>query len=322
MAGMPLAFVLVAMAFAVVTGANEGGAIITMGLLLPWLRPLGAIVVIVAGVVGAPLVLGIGVAETLSEDLVAFHPGGDHQALGVALVAAMLVVAALTVLGIPTSLSLALIGGITGSGVGFGLPVSWSVVVTVLVVGVVATLLAGVGGAVVARALRWLPAGRHARRAAHAAMTVGYVAQAVAYGANGGQKMLAVFAIGAGAGAIHSRSALGTLAVIGSCFAVGVALSLRRVAGRLGRDLMVVRPVHAMSAEYASSAAVLSSLSVDMPVSMTQAIGASLVGAGVTDGVRRVRWKAAARLATAWAVTLPCSVFVAVDGALVIRSLS
>jgi PiT family inorganic phosphate transporter len=317
----PVPLILIAITFAVVTGANEGGAIMAMGLRQPALRPVGAIAVLVAGVVFAPVLLGTGVAQTLSGRLVTFESGASRGAFGVGLCAALAVVGVLTVSGIPTSLSLALIGGIAGAGLGYGLPVSWHGMITVLVFGAVAPLIGGVVGGLLTRLMRWMPAGRRLTTVVEWATLGGYLAQALAYGANGGQKMLAVFAVSDSAGHVNIHTGLGKAAFIGGCFAIGTVLSLRRLAGRLSRDLMVVRPVHALSAEFASSAAVLASMAAGMPASMTESIASALVGAGVSQSTRRVRWKAVGRLGVAWLVTLPASVAVAAGASALVHGL-
>ena len=321
-ANTPMGLLLVAIAFAVVTGANDGGAILTMGLRLPLLRPLGAIAVLALGVTLAPLVFGVHVAETLARRLVAFGSSDGRTAFLIGLCAALLVVTALTAQGLPTSLTLAMIGGITGAGLGYGLPVSWPGVATVLAFGAAAPLVGGIGGLALARMLRWLPTGQHVPGAVQWATLSGYALQSLAYGVNDGQKMLAVFAVVGSTTAVHVHADAGTLVATGVSFAIGVMISLRRLAGRLGRDLLVVRPVHALSAELASSAAVFASAAAGMPVSMTQSIAGALVGAGVSESSRRVRWRAVMRLGTAWAVTLPASVLLALGAAAVARELS
>ena len=60
-----------------------------------------------------------------------------------------------------------------------------------------------------------------------------------------------------------------------------------------------------MSAELASSVAVLSTASLGMPVSMTQSVAGGLAGTGASEGGRRVRWQFTVPLMTAWLVTLP-----------------
>ena len=309
-AGVLVAFTAIAVVFAIITGANDGGAILTMGLRIPRLRPIGAIAVLAVGVGVAPVLFGVEVARTFSRRLVAFDGATGRTAFVVGLCAALAVVAVLTARGLPTSLTLALVGGITGAGLGYDLPVSWSSVLSVLAFGIAAPVVGGLLGLGLARLLRLLPAERRLPQVVRAVTVIGYALQALAYGANDGQKMLAVFAVADG-DPFRVRPSAGVLVASGLLFAVGTVISLRRLAGRLGRDLLVVRPVHALSAELGSAGAVLGSAALGMPVSMTQSIAGALVGAGMSESSRRVRWRAVARLGTAWAATLPASVAVA-----------
>ncbi|MBX5447789.1 MAG: inorganic phosphate transporter [Acidothermus cellulolyticus] len=307
---MSAGWLAIAALFAAVTGANDGAAIVASGLRVSLLRPLSALLVVVGGVLTAPLIFGTEVAATLSHRLVAFQTDGGRLAFALALLAALLVVAFLTTTGRPTSLTVALIGGIAGAGLGYGLPVAWGTVGRVLLFGILSPICAGLAGLVLARLLHHVPPLQHMPLVTRAGTALGYVLLALAYGANDGQKMLAVFAIAGNAGgAVHTGGR--TLALIGLCFVAGAALSLPRLASRLGADLLRVRPLHAITAQAASAAAAFGSAVGHAPVSMTQSLTASLVGAGVSEGSRRVRWRAVSRLAMAWVVTLPASIAVA-----------
>lgn len=314
------AWLSIAVLFAIVTGANDGGAVLTMGLRVPMLRPAGAILVLVLGVSIAPVLFGTRVAATMTRRMVAFQAAGGRVAFLIGLCAALVVVASLTWRGLPTSLTLAVIGGIAGGGWGYGIRVAWAGVFAVLGVGMLAPLVGALAGLYLSRAFRWAPTTSTIPAIIRTAMLCGYALQSLAYGANDGQKMIAVFAI-AGVMGGGGASALPAAAVttVGVSFALGVALSLRRLAGRLGRDLLAVRPIHAVSAELASSAAVFVSAAAGMPVSMTQTIAGALVGAGASDSSRRVRWQAVAKLGAAWAITLPTSVLLAASVAVAAR---
>lgn len=85
---------------------------------------------------------------------------------------------------------LALIGGLIGAGLAFGLSVGWQAVIVVLAVGVVAPVCAGLIGRLLARVMRWLPSNRHMASAVRWATLSGFGLQSLAYGANDAQKML------------------------------------------------------------------------------------------------------------------------------------
>lgn len=305
-----LALLGVAAAFALVTGANDGGALLAPGLKLRGLRTLSAIGVLGAFVVVAPLFFGDRVAQMFVSRLVTSEPRGRFPLLlGIAV--AVLVVAALTRAGLPTSLTLAVIGGITGAGLGAGMHVSLPGALTVLGVGMAAPFVGGVLGYALTRLTRALPRRRSASRTITRMHRLAFATQCLAYGVNDGQKMLAVLAIAAGTGSTALRPGTSSLVLLACFFVVGTVLGLPRVAASLGDRLLAVRPVNAVSAEFAGAVSVLGSAAVGVPVSMTQSLAGGLVGSGMSHGQGRIRWQAVRRIGMAWLLTLPASVLIA-----------
>lgn len=310
------ALIGMAASFAVVTGANDGGALLSTGLKLRGIGTFAAIAALAAFVVGAPLLLSSAVAQTFTSRLVA-DDGHGRTALLLGIAAAVVVVTVLTATGRPTSLTLAVIGGITGGGVGYGLPVSFATAATVLAVGLAAPFVGGLIGYLLSRLLVLLPARPAVNNTITRTHRVAFALQCLAYGVNDGQKMLAVLVIAGGAGAFHAG--VGDLLLLAAFFVLGILLGLPRVARSLGDGLFAVRPVHAVSAEFAGAVAVLGSAAVGMPVSMTQSLAGGLVGAGVSHGSGRIRWQGARKIGLAWLVTLPATVLLAAAAAAVAR---
>jgi inorganic phosphate transporter, PiT family len=302
------ALVVVALAFAFVNGVNDGGALLSVGLDVRTLRPLTSLVVLTVAVAVAPVLIGTAVATTLTSRLVRFD-GADGQALLLlAVVAAVVVTWVLAARGLPTSLTLAVVGAIAGAGVGGALPVSWGVVVLVLVLAAVAPL---VGLAMAWSLTRLVGAWRSSQpidRRIQRWHVGAFSLQCLAYGANDGQKMLAVLAVAAGtAGSGQVPVLAWQLAAVSLAFLLGAAVGLPRVAPTLGGGVAAVRPYEAVATELSSATVVLATGALGAPVSMTQAISGGLVGAGVTRGYARVRWGQVLRLGLAWVVTLPAA---------------
>jgi PiT family inorganic phosphate transporter len=299
--------VLAAVAFALVTGANDGATLVAINLPNPAIRPAAAVVILAVAVAVVPLVGGARVAETLARGLVSFEGvGGEGRFLG-AVAAALAVVFVLSRRGLPTSLTLALLGAIVGTGLGLGLAVSWATVVAVVLIGLAAPAVSSIGGLLVARAFGHPPIG-HAWAQLRVLGGVSFMLQSIAYAANDGQKMLAVLAIAFGLGADGRIVVeLGSQLLLGVLFALGTLVGFEQLAGRLGRGLLPVRVLHVVASELASAASVLASAGLGAPVSMTQASTAALVGAGVSETVWRVRWEQAMRIGGAWALTVPAA---------------
>ncbi|GAA3410988.1 hypothetical protein [Streptosporangium vulgare] len=136
--GWTAAFAVVAVLFVLTSGANDGATLIGLGLRFPrspgWAIAGLLVVVLFAG----PYVLGVAVARTFTERLAGLGTSGGAAAFLAGVVTAVIVVAVLTGRGLPTSLTLAVIGGISGAGFGAGLPVSWRNLGAVLAVGAAA----------------------------------------------------------------------------------------------------------------------------------------------------------------------------------------
>lgn len=306
-------------AFAVVSGANDGGALLSPGLKLVSLRVVVAVGLLAVFVGVGPAVFGTQVATTFAVRLVGFSGSEAQSALVTAIVVAVLVVIVLTIIGRPTSLTLAVIGAIAGSGLGHQMPVAWGTTGLVLLVGLLAPLVGGTLAALLFRFIRAVPAGGGVERTLGWWHRLAFCLQGFAYSVNDGQKMLAVFAIATGVTAVPVSAAWWELALISALFTVGVLLGLPRIAGELTTRMLAVRPSHAVSAEFAASGAVLGTAAVGVPVSMTQALAGGLVGVGASRGYGRVRWGAAVRILLAWVITLPASFVLAAAAALVLE---
>ncbi|WP_327590057.1 inorganic phosphate transporter [Nonomuraea sp. NBC_00507] len=305
--------IVVAGLFAVVSGVNDGGALLATGLKLPTVRPATGILALVVMVAVVPLVTHQ-VARTFVTRLASFQEPGGKIATTIAVIAALAVAAVLSAKGRPTSLTLAIVGGLTGAGLGWGLPVSPGWVALVLAFGLAAP---AVGGLLAWVLIRVLVAVATARGLGgwHRA---GFLLQTLAYAANDGQKMLAVFMIALG----FPGAPIAYTSLVAALFALGTLYGLPKAGRTLSREIIVFRPTHGVAAELAAGVAVIGCAAVGMPVSMTQAVAGGLVGAGIAQGGGRVRWYAAVKIGTAWMLTLPASALLGGVGAFVVKGMT
>ncbi|WP_030914920.1 inorganic phosphate transporter [Streptosporangium amethystogenes] len=311
--GWTPAFAAMAILFVLVSGANDGATLLGLGLRFPRSPGWAIAALLMVALFAGPYVLGVSVARTFTERLAGLGTSGGATAFLAGVVTAVIVVAVLTGRGLPTSLTLAVIGGISGAGLGAGLPVSWRSLGTVLAVGAGAPLVGLVLGYLLGTLSRRVPSYHRMPRLVLSAHLLAYTAQCVAYAVNDGQKMIAVVSVALNVG----RDGLGGvgpievppvwMAVLVALFIAGSLTSLTRVGERLGRGLVITRPLHIVSAETAATGAVLGSSALGSPVSMTQSITAGVVGVAASEGARRVRWQSVVNMGTAWLVTLPSS---------------
>lgn len=322
---MKAAALAVACLFALVAGSNDGATLLTTGLGVEGFRPFSAIgLLLVAIVLGPAVLLPTSVATTLAHQLVPFSA---HSAAGGALVStagALVVVFCLARSGLPTSLTVALLGALAGAGLAAGTGVDWFTLGRVLAVGLAAPALCALvafGAArYLLRALSWpLPGRRNVDARLRHWHLATYSLQCLAYSANGGQKMLAVFALALGSTTGDVRDPLWQALSLAALFGAGLLVSFRKVAANLGRSVLTLRLRHAFVAEACCSVAVLAAGFTGTPLTLSQCLAGALVGAGSSESARRVRWAQASKVASAWAFTFPAALGLGYVGGLLLR---
>lgn len=218
-------------------------------------------------------------------------------------------------LGIPSSSSHALIGGIVGATIAaVGLRgVIWSGVVSkVIVPAVVAALLATLVGAVgtwlVYRTTRGV-AEKRTERGFRRGQIGSASLVSLAHGTNDAQKTMGVIFLALMSyGAVSTTASVPPLWVIVSCavaMAAGTYLGGWRIIRTLGKGLVEIKPPQGMAAESSSAAVILLSAHFGYSLSTTQVATGSVLGSGVGKPGAEVRWGVAGRMVVAWLVTLP-----------------
>lgn len=218
-------------------------------------------------------------------------------------------------LGIPSSSSHALIGGIVGATIAaVGLRgVIWSGVVSkVIVPAVVAALLATLVGAVgtwlVYRTTRGV-AEKRTERGFRRGQIGSASLVSLAHGTNDAQKTMSVIFLALMSyGAVSTTASVPPLWVIVSCavaMAAGTYLGGWRIIRTLGKGLVEIKPPQGMAAESSSAAVILLSAHFGYALSTTQVATGSVLGSGVGKPGAEVRWGVAGRMVVAWLVTLP-----------------
>ncbi|KFL41632.1 inorganic phosphate transporter [Mycobacterium tuberculosis] len=218
-------------------------------------------------------------------------------------------------LGIPSSSSHALIGGIVGATIAaVGLRgVIWSGVVSkVIVPAVVAALLATLVGAVgtwlVYRTTRGV-AEKRTERGFRRGQIGSASLVSLAHGTNDAQKTMGVIFLALMSyGAVSTTGSVPPLWVIVSCavaMAAGTYLGGWRIIRTLGKGLVEIKPPQGMAAESSSAAVILLSAHFGYALSTTQVATGSVLGSGVGKPGAEVRWGVAGRMVVAWLVTLP-----------------
>lgn len=264
------------------------------------------------------LFFGLHVATTVGKGIV--DPAVvDEWLVFAALVGAILWVDVCTRVGLPISVSHALVGGLAGAALSKVGPAALIASgITKVAVFIVLSPLAGMAGSILlAIAVAWAfcraSPGR-VDRVFRVGQLVSSAWFSLSHGANDAQKTMGLIAV-----LLYSTGHLGPefhvpLWVVISChaaIAAGTAVGGWRVIRTMGMRLTKLQPVGGFCAETSAALTLLGTALGGIPVSTTHTITGSIMGVGAVRKLSAVRWGVAGRIVWAWILTLPASGLVA-----------
>jgi PiT family inorganic phosphate transporter len=220
-----------------------------------------------------------------------------------------------THVGIPISVSHALVGGLVGTAiVKSGVKaLIMSGIVKVFLFIFIAPLLGLVLGYLIMVAVYWICRKQHPQvvdRWFRRLQLVSAAFYSLGHGTNDAQKTMGIISMLLFSTGLLGKTFYVPLWVIISCYfaiAMGTLAGGWRVIRTLGMKIIKLRPVHGFSAETAAAISILFSSTLGMPVSTTHTITGSIVGVGITSKFKAVRWGLAYRIVWAWGLTIPGS---------------
>jgi PiT family inorganic phosphate transporter len=218
-------------------------------------------------------------------------------------------------LGIPSSSSHALVGGLVGAGIAKAGPpaIVWhgiSVIgiaivlsplagfaVALLLVAAVAWMSVRASPFAVDRRFRWLQIGSSALLS-------------LSHGGNDAQKTMGVIAV-----LLYSQGALGgrfhvPLWVVLSCQAAmagGTMIGGWRIVRTVGSRITQLRPTQGFCAEAGGACALFTATFLGVPVSTTHTVTGAVMGVGAARSISAVRWGVARGIVIAWVITMPAA---------------
>ncbi len=309
--------VITALAFDFTNGFHDTGNAMATSIATGALGPRTAVAI--SGVLNfAGAFLSLAVAATIASGLVA--TGKVTLTVVAAGLAGGIIWNLLTwLLGIPSSSSHALIGGVIGSTMAAagGSAVLWHGLVSKVVLPavfspIIAGLVAACGTWLLYRITRSLTDGarRHGFR-------IGQIGSAcvvsLAHGTNDAQKTMGVITLALIANGTLDKGSNAPVWVITCCalaISAGTYIGGWRVIRTLGKGLVEIESPQGMAAESASAAVILLSSTFGYSLSTTHVATGSIIGTGLGKKGAEVRWNVAGRMATAWVFTLPSAAIV------------
>ncbi len=223
-------------------------------------------------------------------------------------------------LGIPSSSSHALVGGIVGAGVakaGFS-AIVWGGLSKTLVAIVLSPVTGFVLGILLVVLVSWLFLRANPARTDGLFRKLQLVSSAlysIGHGSNDAQKTAGIIAVLLYANGYYTEFTVPAWVVL-SCFTImgiGTMLGGWRIVHTMGSKITRLTPMQGACAESAGALTLFGATYLGIPVSTTHTITSSIVGVGSARRVHAVRWGLAGRIVWAWVITIPAS---AIMGAL------
>jgi PiT family inorganic phosphate transporter len=309
-----VALVLVALAFDFLNGMNDAANSIATVVSTRVLRPHYAVAWAAFFNFIAFLVFGLHVAETIGRGIVQADIVDARVIFG-ALTGAIVWQIITNRLGIPSSSSHALIGGLVGAGIAKAgtMAVVWTGVLKTVSGIVLAPGLGCLTALLLVLLVSWafvrftpFGADRFFRRA----QLISASCYALGHGGNDAQKTMGIIAV-----LLYSQGYLGTqfyvpFWVVLTCqaaIALGTLAGGWRIVKTMGSKITRLTPMQGCCAETGGSIMLFAATELGIPVSTTHTITGCIIGVGAAKRLSAVRWTVAKEIVTAWVITIPAS---------------
>ena len=305
--------IVLAIAFDYINGFHDTANAIATSVSTRALKPEWAIAMSATANFGGAL-LGTAVALTVSSGII--DPNVESQTvIAAALVGAIAWNLLTWRLGIPSSSSHALIGGLLGASLisaGFA---SWQIdgIVFKVLLPLFASPLIGFAGGLLLMAVLFnvfrrahpmrLNAGFRRAQVASAAY------MAFSHGSNDAQKTMGIMTLALVTAGVQTsyEPPVWVILTAASAISLGTAAGGWRIIKTMGQKVVKLDPVHGFAAETTAATVITVASHFGMPVSTTHVISSAILGVGSSDRLKTVRWGVARSIATAWVLTLPAA---------------
>jgi inorganic phosphate transporter, PiT family len=229
--------------------------------------------------------------------------------------------------GLPSSSSHALIGGLIGMGLAvYGVDaVQWEEVYpvfTALIMSPIAGLLVAYVVSVALLNLLRRARPSHANSAFRRLQLFSSGFVAFSHGANDAQKTMAIITLALFSSGHLAEFAVPTWVALAAALAIGLGTWAGgwRIIRTMGTRIVRMDPVHGFAAQTVAATVIQLATMWGLPVSTTQVVSGSVMGAGATRRFSAVRWGVARRIVWAWVFTIPASAALAAFVALLIKA--
>ncbi|HEX7587227.1 MAG TPA: anion permease [Anaerolineae bacterium] len=311
-----IAVVLAVLGYAFLNGMHDSSGLVAAAISSRSMKPRSALCLAAAAEFVGPFLFGTAVAATIGKDLVE-SSAITLPVLLIAICSAIIWNLATWYLGLPSSSTHALLGGLVGAvtlmrGPQYLLLGGFVKVLFALFLAPFVGLVAGYLFMLVTKKLTCAASPQINSWFKHA-QPFNVIALAVSHGTDDGQKSMGLLAIALVAAGYQTDFGvpLWVTLIVAIALMLGVSSGGWRIIRTIGGGIYRLRPVHAFATQTSSAAIVMVAALLGAPISTTQVVSAAIIGVGSAERASAVRWQVAGQIAKAWLITVPAAAAVA-----------
>lgn len=322
-----LTVIVLALVFDFINGFHDTANAIATSVSTRALSPSNAITMAaVLNFLGA--MVSTGVAKTIGGDIVSSANLVDEKIIIAALFGAIVWNLLTWWLGIPSSSSHALVGGLIGAVlVSVGTDgLNWYGIGKIIVSLIASPVIAIVIGIIIMNILFRLFGNfsPHTVNDKFRKMQILSAAtMAFSHGSNDAQKSMGIITLALFSGGFISEFEVPTYVKIlcATAMAFGTAMGGWRIIKTIGGKIFKLEPLSGFAADLNSSVVVFGATLLHLPVSTTHVVSGSIMGVGTAKRVNAVHWGVAQQMLKAWFMTIPCTAVMGAGAFAVVNAL-
>lgn len=307
--------IALALLFDFLNGVHDSSNIVATMIASRAFTPRAALALTAVANFLGPFLFGVAVATTIGEEV------AQADVLNLDVIIACLFGAivwnVLTwILGIPSSSSHALIGGMVGAvvaGAGFG-AIKLHGLEKVLIALFTSPLIGFAFGFIFTRLIYFLARGATPtiNKFFKSGQLVTALGMAFSHGTNDAQKTMGIIALSLVIGGYMSEFHVPVWVIGLSAGAIGLGTAVGgwSLIRTLGGKFYKIRPIHSFSTQLTSGFVILTASFLGLPVSTSQVVSSAIIGVGSSESFAKVRWSVAEDIVSAWFITIPASALV------------
>jgi PiT family inorganic phosphate transporter len=311
-----IVLIVLAVMFDFLNGVHDSSNIVATMISSRAIRPRAALAMTAVAEFCGPFIFGVAVANTIGNEIVS----SEHLNMLVviaALVSAIIWNIMTWLLGIPSSSSHAIIGGIIGAvavGAGFQ-EIQMRGVIKVLITLFTSPVIGFFAGMLIANIIYRMSwkATPKINGVFKKLQIITSLGLALSHGTNDAQKTMGIITLGLVISGVQDTFSVPfwVIVVCAAAIALGTSIGGWQLIRTLGSKFYRIRPVHGFASQATSAAVILTASLFGGPVSTTQVVSTAIMGVGAAERMSKVRWGVAGEIASAWLFTIPSTAFLA-----------